>query len=86
MEPLVQETFDAIISTSNKLMEEYVAQHQIYEYKVDLDTSLNLLDNNMVLLTVYFKPMKFLEFVELFFYVRSYQQGVGEEYTGESVE
>jgi hypothetical protein len=27
MEPLVQETFDAIISTSNKLMEEYVAQH-----------------------------------------------------------
>ncbi len=85
-EPLVEQTFVGIQSKQSNIMDEYVTKQQIYEYKIHLDTSLQLLDNNMVLLTVYFKPMKYLEFVELFFYVRSYQQGVGEEYNGESVQ
>lgn len=84
-EPLVESTFQGIIGATNNIMEEFVSKAQIYEYKTSLDTSLHLLDNNMVLLTVYFKPMKYLEFVDLYFYVRSYQAGVGQEYTGQEV-
>lgn len=85
MEPLVGSTFSQITDKQSLIMKEYQGKGQIYEFKVDIDTSLNLLDNNMVLLTVQFKPMKYIEFIDLFFYVRSYQQGVGQEYTGEEV-
>ncbi len=85
MEPLIQSTFDQIVNVTQSIMNVYVARAQIFDYKVDLDTSVELIDNNMVLLTVSFKPMKYLEFIDLTFQVRSYQQGVGSEFQGESV-
>lgn len=86
MEPLIIETFEAIKTSAKLILDTYISNKQIYEYKIDLDTSLHLLDNNMVILTVYFKPMKYIEFIDLFFYVRSYQQGTGQVYSGESVQ
>jgi hypothetical protein len=37
----------------------------IYDYQIDLDTSLELLDNHMVILKLLIKPIKNLEFVEI---------------------
>lgn len=75
-EPLVQNTFDSIRATVDGILLKFKNRGFIYDYRNILDTSQELLDNNMVIITVKFKPMKFLEFVELNFTVRSYQQGV----------
>lgn len=75
-EPLVQSTFDSIQATVDGILNSFQNRGYVYEFKNIIDTSQELLDNNMVIVTVKFKPMKFLEFVELNFTVRSYQQGV----------
>lgn len=75
-EPLIQLTFDSIQATVDGILTNFQNRGFVYEYRTILDTSQELLDNNMVIITVKFKPMKYLEFVELNFTVRSYQQGV----------
>ncbi len=75
-EPLIQSTFDQINQDIQQIMDKYVKKEQVYEYKTEIDTSPHLLDNNMIIVTLKFKPMKFLEFIELNFIVRSYSQGV----------
>lgn len=75
-EPLIQSTFDQMYQTIDQIMTKYVNLNQVYEYKTEIDTSPHLLDNNMVIVTLKFKPMKFLEFIELNFIVRSYSSGV----------
>lgn len=75
-ENINQQTINGITSTCNIFLDDLVNRNQIYEYLTVVDDSPELVDNNTLGVTVKFKPMKHLEFVELNFMIKSLSSGL----------
>ena len=75
-ENINQQTINGITSTCNIFLDDLVNRNQIYEHLTVVDDSPELVDNNTLGVTVKFKPMKHLEFVELNFMIKSLSSGL----------
>lgn len=73
-EPLTQGTFDKIEQRLEGILTNFVNTNAIIQYKYELDTSPQYIDNNYIIINVQFIPTKSLEFVELRFIVKNYSQ------------
>lgn len=73
-EPLTQGTFDRIDSRIDGILTNFVNTNAIIQYKYELDTNPQYIDNNYIIINVQFIPTKSLEFIELRFIVKNYSQ------------